>query len=350
MGRFKKVSVKGWSKEKWLAYRNQNGWGGSDAADVINMPEAHGSSLSKYLEKIGEKQPFKGNGRTRSGQAMEDFIRTRHECWDLNFPNIDVMHDNIDAGRKQRICIKDDAYLKHHKYPMFASLDARIHKKKILCEYKNTTKMNIRDYELGAHPTYYAQVQHNMFVTGYEAAHIFMQLDGWDYSCVVVEPDKEMQELLVETSVDLWERVTLARQIKEEFGIDSYYDHNIEYFTGIQREAVEQLIRLEPEVTPAEDNLSFVRDMFPAQGELVTMQGDEYLRDQVRKYVHHSDIVSEHNTYKDRHLNNALAYMGSDFNCAEFPEGKLTFRADKNGNRRPYLAPSIRKKVREGTF
>lgn len=350
----KYIDVSDWPYEKWKAWRYQNGFGGSDMDRLLDLPEAYGTSLELYLEYIGEKPSFDGNLATKFGHFHEPHIRYLYQFWDFITNNPEKCMDNEKAQKYMRKVKKWEAYCKNLSLPVFTSLDGEVTEEyqlgyKALLECKNTTKMLQRRYSLGYSPGYHAQVQNNLMNTGFPVAHIAMQLDGNDFNVVEVEPEKDWFELIAEKSHNLFARIKEARKIKKEYGIESYYNHTLEWFDDErQREGIMLLQQLEPEIDLSVADLSFVKEIVIPQEDAVSMQCTLEQALWLQEYVRLDDEIKSNTEYRDKNLKmNIIKSMGSEHNAIELNGELCTYKTTKSGSQRFYPSEKLKDILRD---
>lgn len=334
------IPVDEWTYKQWVSWRYENGFGSSDMGRLLDLPEAYGSSMELYLEYIGEKEQFKGNLNSKAGHYFEPSIRDRYQYWDFNNPNAEAMYDNHKNGKKFRDVIKYEAYCKHNEQPRFCSLDGEVVEEyqldyKALLECKNTTKMLQRKYTEKYSPSFKAQVQNSLALTGFPVAHICMALDGYDFEVVEVEPEKEWIELIEYKALDLWRRVLEARRIKLEYGVESYYAYNEAFFYDKpkQLEGVLLLQSIEPEIDYSIADLSFIKDMIIPNDDAVCMQATREQILLLQQFAHWSEQKKESSDMQENLKMQIIKTMGKSVNGIQVGEWQVTHKMTKRGTR-----------------
>ncbi|MHA1676737.1 MAG: YqaJ viral recombinase family protein [Candidatus Njordarchaeales archaeon] len=271
------IRIKNWSHQKWLDFRSQ-GIGGSEVATVmaIENPDLastiHSDPIKLWLEKIGEPVPlFTGNRFTGFGHIMEPVIADNYKYWDYNDPKVETMLMNREQKRKLNKVRDIKSYLVNSKYPhLFASIDRLIISSlgPNILECKNTTFFEMERYENGISPSFYLQVM--MYLMMYEKAKyadIAIQYDGNNMKVVRIYPNAEHMRAIDETTGRFWIQVLKARQIKLEYGIESYYGQPFERFTEKQQDGILILIAMEPDLVGGAHELAFVKSMIKPRPE-----------------------------------------------------------------------------------
>lgn len=346
------VKTKGWSHQKWLDFR-ERGLGGSEAATALSVesPELaaslHSSAIKLHLEKIGEPVPiFTGNRWTRAGQLMEPIIADLYAHWDHNNPTFDQCLINKEEGIIHNRLRETKSYLLNSRYPhLFASVDRLIliggGQPPAIMEAKNTTLFEMQRYENFMSPSFYIQVQtYLMMYERCQYADVAMFQDGNNMEVVRVEVNKEHQKKIADGTGRFWLNVLKARQIKEEYGVDSYFGVPLESFTNRQLEGVEQLQAIEPEPQGTGSELSFVKEMIKPREDETEIDMNEA----VFKAAH---IINEINAtnresakVKDAEKAKILIELNGNTK-ASATKGHVSYKADSRGKYRLYISPKI---------
>lgn len=151
------------TREEWLAMRQKQGIGGSEAGCVIGLNQWK-SNLDLYREKIGEIKPedISDKPAVKFGKVAEEHIR---ELFILDYPHFSVSYHEF-----WMFC--NDAY-----HWQFATLDGEITdndtKQRGILEIKTCTIQNKSqwdEWENGIPQRYYAQVLHQLSATGWDFA------------------------------------------------------------------------------------------------------------------------------------------------------------------------------------
>lgn len=138
-----------------------------------------------YLEKIGEKEQFKGNFATRRGQEAEPEIRRLYEE-KTGFSTIAPV-------------------LECQEFPILsASLDGWVEEEKLVVEFKYPSKEKHELARTGRVPkTYQLQIQAQMLCANAPRCD-YVSYNGSDIVIVRVEADKEIQAKIVKTAKEFW--------------------------------------------------------------------------------------------------------------------------------------------------
>ena len=151
------------TREEWLAMRQEQGIGGSDAGTVLGI-NIYKSNLDLYREKIGEKQApdISDNPAVIFGKKAEEHIR---ELFVLDYPHFSVLYHEFWI------------YYQPERPWQFATLDGELTDKESgqrgILEIKTCTIQNKSqwdEWENGIPQRYYAQVLHQLSATGWDFA------------------------------------------------------------------------------------------------------------------------------------------------------------------------------------
>ena len=186
------VSTVGMGKRDWLELR-KTGIGASEVGAILGLSK-WATPLDIYNDKISPEIKEFDSQKMRAGREMETVIA---KMW---------AEDNgfaVKADNKNRF---------HDEYPFLrASLDRTIVAKDDrgpgICEIKNTSAFKLWDG--GEMPLmYYAQVQHQLFVTGYSWGVLAVLLNGWKIESELIEYSPEFYEgKALPILIDFWGKV-----------------------------------------------------------------------------------------------------------------------------------------------
>lgn len=344
--------------DEWHAWRYLNGMGGSEISSVVATKSKTIAELTytppvKYfLGKIGEPiNQFTGNVESESGHYFEPIILQWLKYYDLDNSG-DLRLSQIEMFRKikenQRVnkVISPKVFIKNDKYPwLFYSPDAWHWKnmtgKKRLAECKNTTSMAARRYVNNVDPAYYLQVQQGLLLSELECADLCILIDGRWFSVITVEPNKEIHDIIIEASHEMWQKILKAREIKKEYELPSYFGVNPEFLTEKQKEGVHILSDLEPDITGTDDEVKFFREMIVPSEDDNPMQGTEGQRKLCEQYNLSKDEENDAKI-KNKTIYIELIKSLEGHNKAEFEDGTYySYKSDKNGKRSIYVSPKI---------
>jgi len=251
--------------EQWLEFRRK-GVGSSDIGAILGLSK-YKTSYEVFADKRGLIPPFEGNNATKWGLILEPAM---HQLFLEAHPECTVKMDN-----KIRV---------HKKYPWaMANLDRVIkstaRKGVGILELKTTTSYVQNTWENGIPLEYWAQVQWQLFVTGYTWAILFVGiLDQRDTYELVVERDEAFIEKMVAKAENFWMVVeggvwlgeitaTDAEKLRPVLGKEVEVDGDTWGAMAQEKEG------LEKEKTEIEGRIDKIKDQFKA-----AMGDAEYMR------------------------------------------------------------------------
>jgi putative phage-type endonuclease len=182
-------------RDEWLEHR-RCGIGGSDAAAIAGL-NPWKSSISVYLDKIGQGKPMEDNERMRIGRDLEDYVAKRFE---------------EATGMKVR---RRNAVLQHPEYDfMLANVDRLLVGKDEGLECKTTNSYAKKDWEDEEIPVHYEiQCHHYMAVTGYKAWWIACLIGNEKFVYKKIERDEDVINHLVQIEKEFWESHVMPKQM-----------------------------------------------------------------------------------------------------------------------------------------
>ena len=195
------INTKGLSRREWLAVRKQ-GIGGSDAAAAVGL-NPYQSQLELWMIKTGrfsEDSPDESETKPNIDSKM---------YWGQILEPIVAQHYTKVTGRKVR---KVNAILQHadcDKSWMLANIDYRVvgSDEVQLLECKTAGEYGAKLWKDGV-PEYVAcQVQHQLAVTGLQAADVCVLICGQQLKIYRIERDEELIAKLIELERLFWQYV-----------------------------------------------------------------------------------------------------------------------------------------------
>lgn len=344
--------------EAWHQFRYESGFGGSEISSVVATRSktiadlCYTTPLKLFLLKVGEQiLDFQGNIASMSGLYMEKIIMEFYKHYDLdNSGDLTAaqmeMFRNIEQKKRINKVIQPKTYYVNSKWPwLFCSPDAKARKNFSgtwrLLEAKNSTSMTAKKYTNGIDPQYYLQCQHNLLVTEMEVADLCLLLDGRYFSCVTIEPNKEIHDMIIESSHDMWQRILAARKIKEEYNMPVFFGLNPEVLTEKEKEAAQMLAELEPEIVGTDKEVEFIKSMIIPSETDNPMEGNSRQEELCQQYL------AIKNQKDDLEIKTKEVYIEliralEGHNRADFASGGFyTYKADKNNRRSIYVSPKI---------
>jgi putative phage-type endonuclease len=188
------VSTHDMSREQWLAVRNK-GIGSSDAAAAVGL-NPYKSQLELWLEKTGrmtqEASRDDDNDPMYWGTLLESFVAT---------------HYTKKTGNKVR---RVNAVLQHPEHPwMLANLDREVlgSSEVQILECKTAGMNGAKLWRDGVPEYVQLQVQHQLAVTGKQAADVAVLIAGNDFKTYRIERDEDLIQNLVALEQAFWESV-----------------------------------------------------------------------------------------------------------------------------------------------
>jgi putative phage-type endonuclease len=192
------VSTKGLSRGEWLQYRRQ-GIGSSDAAAAVGL-NPYQSPLELWLIKTGRDEglpqvdPNDDGSPMFWGTVLEPVVAERYACR---------------TGNKVR---RNNAVLQHpdpDKSWMLANIDREIigNPEVQILECKTAGEFGARLWREGVPEYIQCQVQHQLAVTGKQAADVAVLICGQELRIHRIERDDELIAHLLELERRFWEYV-----------------------------------------------------------------------------------------------------------------------------------------------
>ena len=191
------VSTHQMARSDWLAIR-KTGIGGSDAAAAVGL-SPYKSPLELWLEKTGRDD----------GLEQPDPHDTSHPVyWGTLLEPIVAAAYTQQTGRKVR---KVNAVLQHPQHPfMLANLDREVvgMPDVQILECKTAGEFGARLWRDGVPEYVQLQVQHQLAVTGKQAADVAVLLCGQKLEVHRIQRDDELIARLISLEARFWEYVT----------------------------------------------------------------------------------------------------------------------------------------------
>lgn len=190
------VKTRTLSREQWLQVR-QSGLGSSDAAAACGL-SPYKSPLALWLEKTGRD----------SGLPAPDPQDTRQPVyWGTLLEPIVAAAYTQQTGRKVR---RVNAVLQHPEHPfMLANLDREVigAPEVQILECKTAGEFGARLWRDGVPEHVQLQVQHQLAVTGQQAADVAVLLCGQQLAVHRLERDERLIAQLIELETRFWRQV-----------------------------------------------------------------------------------------------------------------------------------------------
>lgn len=190
------VNTRGLDREDWLAVR-KTGIGGSDAAAAVGL-NPYKSMLELWLEKTG---------RDADLEKPDPTDTTHPVYWGALLEPIVAAAYTQQTGNRVR---KVNAVLRHPTVAfMLANLDREVvgAADAQILECKTTGEFGSRLWRDGVPEYVQLQVQHQLAVTGKQAAHVAVLLCGQKLDVHRIERDDELIARLIELEGRFWQYV-----------------------------------------------------------------------------------------------------------------------------------------------
>ena len=187
------VETRSLARDEWLEVRKK-GIGSSDAAAAIGL-SPYKSQLELWMEKTGRSpgfQPTEQDDPTYWGTLLEPYVATTY---------------TLRTGHKVR---KVNAVLQHPTFSfMLANLDREVvgSTDVQILECKTAGEFGSRLWRDGVPEYVQLQVQHQLAVTGKQAADVAVLLCGQKLEIHRIDRDDEVISRLVLLEADFWEHV-----------------------------------------------------------------------------------------------------------------------------------------------
>lgn len=177
------------TREEWLENR-MKGIGGSDAGAIVGV-NPWKSPYTLWCEKTGKITNDIDNEVMRQGRDLEQYVAERF-C--------------EETGKKVR---RSGFSYQSKEHPfMLANVDRLVIGESAGLECKTTNMLNKTDYENGdVPPSYYAQCQHYMAVTGLKKWYIAVLALSKAFYWLEIERDEEYISNLIQYESDFWQSV-----------------------------------------------------------------------------------------------------------------------------------------------
>jgi len=184
------VSTVGMDRADWLAQRRGT-IGSSDIGTILQLNK-YETPRELFNKKVGLAPEFEGNDNTEWGTELEDFCATMFERREMREGGV--------MGRVWR----DNKIRRHAAFPWATcNLDRLIvgGVQPIILELKTTTSYAVGAWDAAVPTSYYAQLQWQMFVTGYGRAIIWVAvLDKKKFIRLDVDWSEEFQKVMVDAA------------------------------------------------------------------------------------------------------------------------------------------------------
>ncbi|MGY6272138.1 YqaJ viral recombinase family nuclease [Achromobacter denitrificans] len=191
------VNTRKIERADWLEVRKQ-GIGGSDAAAAVGL-SPYKSQLELWMEKTGRDVDL---------PKIDPKDTTHPTYWGTLLEPIVAAAYTQQTGNRVR---KVNAVLQHPQFPfMLANLDREVVGTPLvqLLECKTAGEFGMKLWRDGVPEYVELQVQHQLTVTGKQAAHVAVLLCGQKLEVYTIQRDDELIARLVTLEARFWEYVT----------------------------------------------------------------------------------------------------------------------------------------------
>lgn len=341
---YRHIKLKQKSPE-WLAWRHENGIGGSEVSSALATDSKELSELvyqtpiQLHLLKLGEPVTrFSGNVASSEGQLQEAAILNRLRYYDLENPDQMLIYENMRTSRKINGIYQPGDTLQNPSFPhLFYSMDAfmteslKSRKPRALIEAKLTTSMETARYENRVSPAHWLQLMTGLMITRLPVGYLISLIDGKWFSVLKVEPDKEVFQWIETVSASFWRNVLRGRMIKLEYDLPAYYNVPLYMLDEKQQEGVLKLSELEPSLIGSENEIDFLKKLIIPRVEEVRRLGSQEEFDEAIGYLEACGKVSLAEAEKNKHYGKMISSL-SGYNVVDFGDsGYYSYKATKKG-------------------
>lgn len=196
-----KISIKGWSREKWLEERRKS-LGGSDIGAVLGL-NSYETPYSVWADKRGLLTDDEENESMRQGRDLEQYVASRFE--------------GVSGKRVRRV----NAILRNPEFPhIHANIDREIVGERAGLECKTASALSASKFKGGEFPkSYYAQCVTYLAVTGYKRWYLAALILGKEFKVYQMTriPDDECPEWCEESVYVDDEEIKVLAQVAKDF-------------------------------------------------------------------------------------------------------------------------------------
>lgn len=298
--------------EEFLKLRT--GIGGSDAGSILGLSE-YVSRYELWGIKAGLYEPNSYDSNfSFFGRYFEESVADLYTYWGGAFEDLLENYNN----KKRIVEIEDDIYhYSDDEYPFLQCSPDRIILKHYkyegqgVLEVKTIAGFVADKYEAGIPPQYYAQMQHNMMVTGLKWGDFAILKDGREFDVFHIQRNEEFIADLKKREIEFWDKV-----VKTKIAVEN----------GLSYE------QYEPEIDGTEAFAKFLKRQY--RGDEETIYADPEDKENAMIYDSCSKEIKEIEKKKQLAQNNLMFKM-KDATVMVIDEfSKITYRPDVNGNRR----------------
>jgi len=187
----KNISTLELTREQWLEKRSTT-IGSSDIGPLCQL-STYKSPRDVYNEKAGLVPAFEGNKNTERGTRLEGVVAEEFEEQELpKMPGLSIRKDNkirVKPGMAWATCNLDRLIVGDGS--------------PVILELKTATRWAVKNWDAAVPTSYYAQVQWQMFVTGYRKAIIWVcVIDEWNFIRLDVDYSEDFAKVMEKAAAD----------------------------------------------------------------------------------------------------------------------------------------------------
>lgn len=209
----KLISTKNISREEWLKARRK-GIGGSDIAGVCSL-NPYKSPLMVYLDKKNLlPETDEENIAMELGLELEPFLSKKFIKWIRENEGLDIelkeMPYILQDGKINYFLVNLDRWFEHPQ------------KEKCVVELKTTTEFKRDQWREDQIPDeYFAQVQWQLMITGWEYCYLAFLIGNRKFDVKVVQRNEKIIKSLKEKGIEFWKEFILKENPPSPIGLTS---------------------------------------------------------------------------------------------------------------------------------
>jgi|Deesub1362A_J573_1020465.scaffolds.fasta_scaffold16789_2 putative phage-type endonuclease len=197
------------NRQDWLDARRK-GIGGSDIPVILGLSPFK-TRYQLWLEKTGQTSPDEDNPDIRRGQALEDIIagiyteQTGRDLWSFNYYPVDslpLVHPDFSW-----ILASPDRWFEEEESERTGVVEIKAPR---LRKFNQIKRQGLPDYMI-------AQIQWYLLFPEFDfGSWAIFSAEAWELIHFDVEPDPDLQKLIVEEAEKFWFKHVLAKEPPEE--------------------------------------------------------------------------------------------------------------------------------------
>ncbi len=304
--------------------------GASEMSTIVGL-NPYKSSIELFYEKVGIKPtPAFDNAAMFWGRELEEQIAEKWQYWQGDEQS---MIDNYNEGKIVRKCRRLNAYLLNKNFPfIFASIDRIINKQTLsktniidegVLECKTISGFAADQWEMGFPPSYVIQIQTQLLVSELQFGESATLKDGRYFDCLPFDRNENLCNSIKERASKFYNNVKTA--------IEYYFLSLASYSERMRNENLAVVDTFSPEPDGSVSYENYLKDRFKddfgtsRQGtpdELVLAREHELFKIKIDELEDFKRICS-----------NKIKNSMQETQTLTFDEGKITWKANKNGSR-----------------